>query len=151
MLPLTHMLLGALLQVEPSAPTPARLRVVPIGKTQSLQIHLSRPNGMPIHHDVQVSIESLVMGLTLFRSEPTAHDFTYSADLPVGRYRLRVETEDNVPLCISGWLPKPAPFGDWVEIVDLDAGQPVAIESILWLGGKLRLALEVPRGMESRD
>jgi hypothetical protein len=65
---------------------------------------------------------------------------------------VRIETEESDDWdCGQGAPRNPAPFGDWVETVDLGAGEPVGIESFLWFGGKLRVALEIPRGSESKE
>jgi hypothetical protein len=53
------------------------LIVEPSVRTQMLRVHLSRPNGMPIRHDMQVSVESLVTGLTLFQSAIPANESRY--------------------------------------------------------------------------
>jgi hypothetical protein len=116
-----------------------------------LRIQVARPDGSRLNHDFQVRVESLATGLTLFRSEKSSEEATYGDRLPVGRYRVRVETEENTPSCGTGWMPKPAPFGDWVETIDVAVGAPVEIVSTLWFGGKLRLALDVPRDIRPRD
>jgi hypothetical protein len=51
-------------------------------------------------------------------------------------------------MCGNGWFPEPAPFGDWIETIDLTADRPVEIDALLWSGGKLRLALDLPDSME---
>lgn len=132
--------------------TVRELHVGPVREREKLRVLLARPNGAPLQHDFQVSVESLVTGLTLFRAASTPGETRYGDLLPVGRYRVRFETEENAPgFCGNGWMPEPAPFGDWVETIDLVAGQPVLIDSFLWLGGKLRLALDVPVGVEALE
>lgn len=138
--------------IAPNTPLTVReLRVEPNLKTQTLRVHPTRADGSPLAHDFQVSVESLVTGLTLFRSERDANESRYGDVLPVGRYRVRVETEENPPGCASGWQPEPAPFGDWVEVVDLTSERPVEIEAAMWFAGKLRVGLDVPRGPVPRE
>jgi hypothetical protein len=132
--------------IAPFTPWTVReLHVEPEVKKQALRVHLTRPDGSPLAHDFQVRVESLATGLPLFEWESLGAETRYGDVLPVGRYRVRVTTEESFPGCASGWMPKPAPFGAWVETVDLTPERPVEIESSVWFGGKLRLTLDVPR------
>ncbi len=137
--------------IAPGEPLVVReLHVGPTAEQGNLRLRPTRPDGSSIHHDFQVSVESLVTGLTLFRHVSGPSEARYGDRLPAGRYRVRVETEENSPMCGNGWNPKPAPFGDWVSIVEIEPHVLNEVEARMWEGGRLRLALDLPEGMSSR-
>lgn len=132
--------------------TVRELHVSPVRDQGRLRLALSRPDGTRIQHDFQVGLESLASGLTLFRSQHSRSESWYGDLLPAGRYRVRVETEENaLGFCGNGWNPAPAPFGDWVAVVDVRPGETTELDARMWKGGKLRLALDLPPGMPARE
>jgi len=122
------------------------LRAVRAAAAGELELEIARPDGSPLARDFQVNVESPENGLPLYSSERDTTGSTWQRALPPGRYRLRIETEDSVPFCGTGWTPSPAPFGDWTGTIEIRSGEKSKLDVRLWRGGKLRLALALPPG-----
>jgi hypothetical protein len=126
--------------------TVCELRAEPVSAVGELELEVARPDGSPLARDFQVRIESPENGLPLYSSRRETSGSSWRASLPPGRYRLRIETEDSVPWCGTGWTPSPAPFGDWTGPIEIRSGKKSTLDVRLRRGGKLRLALALPAG-----
>ncbi|MBK7642756.1 MAG: hypothetical protein IPJ19_06835 [Planctomycetes bacterium] len=128
--------------IAPSTFRSAReLRVEPAAASGELKLELTRPDGAPLARDFQVTLESLSNGLPLFFSKRDTSGSSWHDTFPPGRYRVRIATSDSTPLCGTGWVPAPAPFGDWTAPVEIRSGATTQLGVRMWRGGKLHLAL----------